>query len=65
MSVMNKLKEKKGFTPEERVAAFNKELLELSNKHGCVLDTKHTVVIIPLEAKNDQAKMEDRTKKDK
>ena len=53
MGILNKLKTQKEFTPQERVSAMNKELNEISKKYHCVLDVKQTLIIAPLEIKDD------------
>jgi len=62
MGILNKLKTQKEFTPQERVSAMNKELNEISKKYHCVLDVKQTLIIAPLEIKDevDNAKEKDK-----
>ena len=53
MGLFNKLKAKKEFEPKERTKAAAEEIDTILKKYHCMFDVKQTIVILPLELKNE------------
>lgn len=62
MSILNKLKVKKEFSPKERTEAAAAELKQVMDKYHCIVDVQHQLTIIPLEIKNEVVNTEKKNK---